>query len=405
MIERLLRVIPVRLSKGPVAPAASPSRPRLLWHDPEYEVELFEQLGPERADCEARMLAAGLPLPVQHRTEWAIVHPTRRLWFVAVKAAGAGYQAGFAVDVSRSRAMPGHVLFSVEKFGAALSDGARAAGLRALAHLGRSRARVLRVHVDVYAQDRAIRERVGTLLQELGFRSAAQSRTYRDTVLVDLAPDEDGILATFRRSTRRNIRQIAEQPFEVRTIARPAPVGRLEALLGESLARTGGPPHHEDWNGVTALSDRCPELSRLTGLFRTDAQGPEALVAFAWGLNHGDYVDNPATGMTRLPRSRTPFTYALIWDLIRWAKRAGARWFDFGGVTMGHLREGDPLGGISDFKRGFSNTIVAVGEEWTLEPNPLRGQLAAALSSASSYVSRRLRAVAQAIPIRNTSPV
>ena len=244
MIERLLRVIPVRLSKGPVAPAASPSRPRLLWHDPEYEVELFEQLGPERADCEARMLAAGLPLPVQHRTEWAIVHPTRRLWFVAVKAAGAGYQAGFAVDVSRSRAMPGHVLFSVEKFGAALSDGARAAGLRALAHLGRSRARVLRVHVDVYAQDRAIRERVGTLLQELGFRSAAQSRTYRDTVLVDLAPDEDGILATFRRSTRRNIRQIAEQPFEVRTIARPAPVGRLEALLGESLARTGGPPHH-----------------------------------------------------------------------------------------------------------------------------------------------------------------
>src|SRR5207245_2004605 len=274
---------PVRLAKRTVAPAVAPSRPRLLWHEPEYEVELFEQLGPERADCEARMLAAGLPLPVQHRTEWAIVHPTRRLWFVAVKAAGAGYQAGFAVDVSRSRAMPGHVLFSVEKFGAALSDGARAAGLRALAHLGRSRARVLRVHVDVYAQDRAIRERVGTLLQELGFRSAAQSRTYRDTVLVDLAPDEDGILATFRRSTRRNIRQIAEQPFEVRTIARPAPVGRLEALLGESLARTGGPPHHEDWNGVTALSDRCPELSRLTGLFRTDAQGPEALVAFAWG--------------------------------------------------------------------------------------------------------------------------
>src|SRR5205814_8156194 len=154
--------------------------------------------------------------------------------------ARAGYQAGFAVDVSRSRAMPGHVLFSVEKFGAALSDGARTAGLRALAHLGRSHPRVLRVHVQVYAQDNAIRERVGTVLQELGFRSSAQSRTYRDTVLVDLAPDEDGILASFRRRTRRNIRQMADQPFEVRPIARPAPVDRLEALLGESLARTGG---------------------------------------------------------------------------------------------------------------------------------------------------------------------
>ena len=70
---------------------------------------------------------------------------------------------------------------------------------------------------------------------------------------------------------------------------------------------------------------------------------------------------------------------------------------------MGHLKEGDPLGGISDFKRGFSSTIVAVGEEWTLEPNRLRSQLAAALSSASSRVSRGLRAVADAIPMRNTS--
>ena len=346
LIERLLRVIRIRPSQGPVSPGAATAGPGPLWHDREYEVELFEQPGPERARCEAALVAAGLPLPVQHRTEWALAHPARTLWFVAVKAAGAGYQAGFAVDVSRSRAMPGHVLFSVEKFGAALSDGARAAGLRALAHLGRARPRVLRVHVQVYAQDSGIRERVGTLLQELGFRSAAQARTYRDTVLVDLAPDEEGILASFRRSTRRNIRQIADQPFEVRVIASPAPVGRMEALLGESLARTGGPPQQEDWNGVTALSDRCPQLSRLTGLFRTDVRGPEALVAFAWGLNHGDYVDNPATGMTRLSGSRMPFTYPLIWDLIRWAKRTGARWFDFGGVTMVTSRRAIHSGGF-----------------------------------------------------------
>ena len=404
MCERLLNVFPVRLAKSVASAAVNPSGPRLVWRDRDYEVELFEQPGPERARCEARLLAAGVSLPAQHRTEWAVVHPTRTVWFLAVKTNGGGYQAGFAVDVSRSRALPGHVLLFVEKFGGALSDGARAAGLRALAHLARSRPRVLRVHVHVYAHDSGIRQRVGQLLRELGFRSAAQPRAYRDTVLVDLAPEENEILASFHRSTRRNIRQIAEQPFRVRTIAMPAPVGRIETLLGESLARTGGPPQHEDWNAVTALSDRCPDLSRLTGLFRTDGQGPE-LVAFAWGLNHGDYVDNPATGMTRLSGSRTPFTYALIWDLIRWAKRAGARWFDFGGVTMGHLKEGDPLGGISDFKRGFSSTVVAVGEEWTLEPNPLRGQLAAALSSASSYVSRRLRAVAQVRPMRNTSSV
>ena len=307
MCERLLNVFPVRLAKSVASAAVNPSGPRLVWRDRDYEVELFEQPGPERARCEARLLAAGVSLPAQHRTEWAVVHPTRTVWFLAVKTNGGGYQAGFAVDVSRSRALPGHVLLFVEKFGGALSDGARAAGLRALAHLARSRPRVLRVHVHVYAHDSGIRQRVGQLLRELGFRSAAQPRAYRDTVLVDLAPEENEILASFHRSTRRNIRQIAEQPFRVRTIAMPAPVGRIETLLGESLARTGGPPQHEDWNAVTALSDRCPDLSRLTGLFRTDGQGPE-LVAFAWGLNHGDYVVNPATGMTRLSGSRTPFT-------------------------------------------------------------------------------------------------
>jgi len=348
------------------------------------------------------LLAAGLPLPVQHRTEWALVHPARTLWFVAVRAAGGGYQAGFAVDVSRSRALPGHLLFTVEKFGAALSDGARAAGLRALAHLGRSHPRVLRVYVEVYARDAGVRESVGAILRELGFRRPAQPRVYSDTVLVNLAPDEDAILASFHSSTRRNIRKIAALAFEVRAIVGSALIDRMDALLRESLARTGGSPQHEDWEAVTALSDRCPKLSRLVGLFRTDITGPDALVAFAWGLNHGDYVDNPTTGMTRLPGSRTPFTYALIWDLIRWAKQVGARHFDFGGVTTGHLSEGDPLGGISDFKRRFSDTIVSVGEEWRLEPNPLRGQLAAALSSASSWVTRRFRAV---VPIRNTGSV
>jgi hypothetical protein len=261
---------------------------------------------------------------------------------------------------------------------------------------------VLRVYVEVYAPEPSVREHVAALLHELGFRPATQPRGYHNTVLVDLGPSEDRILASFHRSTRRNIRQIADQAFEVRPIGIPAPVDRLEALVAESLARRGGPPLHEDWHAVATLSARCPELSRLVGLFRTDRDDPQALVAFAWGLNHGGYVDNPASGMTRVPGSRTPFTYALIWDLIRWAKGTGARWFDFGGVTMGHLRQGDPLGGISDFKRGFSDAVVAVAEEWTLEPNPVRGRLAAVLNAVSACVSRGWRAAAQALPGRAT---
>ncbi len=389
---------------GSLRAVAATTGARLLWRDRHYEVELFEALGPERAHCEATLLAAGLPLAVQHRTEWARAQPRRTLWLLAVRAPRSGYQAGFAVEVSRSRAIPGHLLLRVEKFGAALSDGAREAGLRALAHLAWSRARVLRVYVEVYTRDPGVREQIGRVLRQLRFRSAAQPRTYRHTVWVDLEPDEDRILASFRPSTRRNIRQMAKHPFEVRAIVDPALRDRVEVLLRESLARTGGPPQQEDWEAVQALSIRCPQLSRLAGVFRTDIAGPEALVAVAWGLNHGDYVDNPATGMTRLPGSRAPLTYALIWDLIQWAKRVGARWFDLGGVTLAEGGTGDSLRGISAFKRGFSDTIATVGEEWTLEPNLVHGRLATALSSVSSLAQRVVSAAAHAILAPNGGP-
>ncbi|HYK81717.1 MAG TPA: GNAT family N-acetyltransferase [Gemmatimonadales bacterium] len=379
------------------AGAAAPPDGQVIWRDPEFEVELFEALGPARARCEALLAAAGLALPAPHRTAWAELWPGRSQWFLAVRASGGGYQAGFAVEVSRSRVMLGHWLLRVERFGAMLSGAAGAAGLRALAHLARSRPRVLRVYVEVYCEDPARRHGIGRLLGELGFRPAAHLRAYQDTVLVDLAPAEDAILASFHRSTRRNIRWIATQPFEVRAIRAPAPVARMAALVAESLARTGGRAAPEDWAAVTALSERCPELSRLAGLFRADTAGPDSLVAFVWGLNHGTHVENPVTGMTRVAGSRAPLTYALIWDLIGWAKRVGARWFDFGGVTAGHRGEGDALGGISDFKRGFSSTVVAVGEEWTLEPHVWRGQLATALSSLSAGVSRSVRAAGRRI--------
>ena len=73
-----------------------------------------------------------------------------------------------------------------------------------------------------------------------------------------------------------------------------------------------------------------------------------------------------------------------------WAKRGGARFFDFGGVTAGSLASDDPLGGISDFKRYFTETLVQVGAEWSYEPRPGRAQAARMVKSASTMLSRML---------------
>ena len=75
--------------------------------------------------------------------------------------------------------------------------------------------------------------------------------------------------------------------------------------------------------------------------------------------------------------------YTPLWDLIAWAKRSGATWFDFGGVSERAASSAhDPLGGISEFKRYFSAHIVEVGEQWILEPRRIRAMIARVVSAA-----------------------
>ncbi len=124
-----------------------------------------------------------------------------------------------------------------------------------------------------------------------------------------------------------------------------------------------------EWGSIIELGRVAPRLSRLVGLFRDGRSDPKSLLAFAWGCAHGEYAHYDAAGSTRPDDLRVPLAYALLWDLICWAKRGGAKWFDLGGITFGHRDSSDPLGGISDFKRYFSKQVVVVGQEWMLEPH------------------------------------
>ena len=162
---------------------------------------------------------------------------------------------------------------------------------------------------------------------------------------------------------------------------------RLEELRRETFARTGGGIQDENWETIIVLSRAHPELSRLVGLFREDVDDPSGLLAFAWSRRHTDHVDYAAAASTRPEDLRIPLTFALAWDLIRWGKRVGATWFDFGGITDVAEAQDDRLKGISDFKRNFSDNVILVGEEWVLEPR-LTSHLARAVSNAAGLVRR-----------------
>jgi hypothetical protein len=163
----------------------------------------------------------------------------------------------------------------------------------------------------------------------------------------------------------------------------------LSELLEESFARTGGAAPPLPWPSIIASSARFPNLSRIAGLFQGEGEHPDGLLAFAWGCMHGDHARYDAAASTRRGDMHIPLGYGLVWDLLTWSRRNGATWFDFGGVTAGSAGSGDRLGGISDFKRGFSQRTEDVQEEWAYEPHPRLLQFAHTIRRAARTLQAR----------------
>lgn len=367
------------------------SAPHESWRFDGFQITLLRGLSPARLRLERALRDAGRGLPMQHRISWVSVQERPNdHWLLSVEDA-AGHSCGaVGVQVSPSRALPGHRLLRVERFGPGIPPQAHAAAIQVLISLARRDRRVLRLYVESLAFEPNVRAELESTLATAGFVRLPSPRSYEHTLVLPLEGDEESILASFHRSARQNVRNTSKYGVRVAPIVDPAHFARLDEIAAETFARTGGRYSPFDWGRIAAASAREPGASRLVGVYRTDQEGPASLLAFAWGCGHGDHVHYSAAGCTRITDRRIPLLYPLIWDLIVWAKRSGAKFFDFGGVSAGTLASEDPLGGISDFKRYFTPRLVQVGAEWAYEPRPRRAQAARMMKSASTMLSRML---------------
>jgi hypothetical protein len=276
----------------------------------------------------------------------------------------------------------------VERFGPGIQAAAYAATLQALISLARRDPRVLRLYIESLAFEPNVRMALESMLEAAGFVRLPAPRCYEHTLVLPLDKDEDSILASFHRTARQNIRNSMRQGVRIAPVVNPAHFPRLDEIAAETFARTGGrylPVF--DWSRIAEVGATEPDASRLVGLYLSGRDDPAGLLAFAWACGHGDHAHYCFSGSTRNTDRRIPLLYPLLWDLIMWAKRSGARFFDFGGVTAGSLGSDDPLGGISDFKRYFTQRAVQVGAEWSYEPRPRRAQAAKMMKSAATRLS------------------
>ena len=305
-------------------------------------------------------------LPFQ-QTDRACRLVRARRWEVGAGSATVGVRA------FRSRRFPWLYNARAIRFGRGLNTSDIRALVGALVRLVRT-APVASLRIEAWSERPEERAAVAAACRAAGFHAATEHRSYTRTAWVDLTPAEDALLAGFHKTARRHIRAPQKKGFEVRTISQPDAARAVGELYADSVRRTGGNPSRIDWRGLIEYAAEPTARIHISGLFPRDAPAGARPLSFAVAFLHDGVAEYAYAGSVRDPDIRTPLLYAVAWELMRWARARGAMAWDFGGVTEAADADADDrLGGISDFKRYFSDNVITVGEEWLLEPQ--RGPL------------------------------
>lgn len=349
---------------------------------------LIRGLGADRTKAERELIEAGIPLPTSHRIVWAEHLLRWDPWFLLLRQESGRVCGGFAIEQVRTRAMPGHVLLRVRRFGGSLPIEVCTVALESLNEIVRKHRRILRLEIQIFSRDH--REEIAAAARELGFQKREPPTAYRQTLSVDLRPSEQEIFASLGKSAQKRVKETLKKSLRSVVLTDPIYADQIEELQQEALRKTNGHIAPEDWVGVIKMSKERPDLSQVFGLFLSDDFAPENMRAFGWVCNHGDNGEYRAAGSSRRGDVRIPFSYLLVWDMIRWSKKTGAEWFDMGGVVLGGP-EGSAFEGISEFKSYFTKNLIEVGEEWIVEPSPIRARIAERVSGSANQLRAWLK--------------
>ncbi len=202
-----------------------------------------------------------------------------------------------------------------------------------------------------------------------GFRPAACPIQPKRTLVIDLTPGEEAILARMKQKTRYNIRLATRKGVTVRPWQDLTTFYRLLQLTAQ---RDGFAIHPQ------AYYERAYRLFAPKGmatLLVAEYQGEPlaALMVFARGPRAWYFYG----ASSNRHRNRMP-TYLLQWEAMRWARARGCREYDLWGVPDEDLetlereftQRRDGLWGVYRFKRGFGGQLRRAAGPWVREYLP-----------------------------------
>lgn len=223
---------------------------------------------------------------------------------------------------------------------------------------------VLKVEPEVRSDDRLDEWRVNGLVKAPG---DIQSNTA--TIVVDLRPDDDALLASFKPKTRYNVR--LAQRRGVRVVERPVDAGHagvMYRLMQQTNARNGIPTRQR------AYFDDCWSALAAAGQGRFFfAVHEEEVLAGAFIVHMGRRGWYKDGGSTRR-KSSLMAPHLLQWEVMRRLRARGVEVYDLVAVPRpSEMSETHPFAGLHRFKSGFNDEVTEYAGvwDWPLRPRAL----------------------------------
>jgi len=202
-------------------------------------------------------------------------------------------------------------------------------------------------------------------LKQRGWRYSSDQIQFKNSVLIDLNPSEDEMLARMKQKTRYNVRLAEKKGVELR-IGTLDDLEMLYKMYAETSVRDGFVIRDiEYYKTVWTLFLNSTEPSCEPIIAELNGEAVAAIFVFYFA-GRAYYV----YGMSRnVHRDKMP-TYLLQWEAMKRAKKKGCSKYDLWGAPD-VFDESDSMWGVYRFKEGLGGEVVRTIGAYDFAPNPL----------------------------------
>ncbi|HVM70263.1 MAG TPA: peptidoglycan bridge formation glycyltransferase FemA/FemB family protein [Anaerolineales bacterium] len=215
-------------------------------------------------------------------------------------------------------------------------------------------------------------ETVRSELARRGWKFSQDQIQFRNTVLIDLSPDTDDLLARMKQKTRYNLRLAQKKGVTVR-IGTMDDLPLLYRMYAETSVRDGFLIREEGyyqtvWNTFTHASLAAPSgaIPFHEPLIAEVAGEPVGAVSMFYFAGQAIYL----FGMSRAEHREKMPNYLLQWEAMQRAKALNCKTYNLWGAPD-KFEESDGLWGVFRFKEGLGGYVSRTLGAWDFTPNPL----------------------------------